>query len=133
MGDPTENVILVIDDEELILENFAAFLEDEEYTFYTANNSKTALDILEEKEIDIAIVDIKLPCHDGNYLILNGNKVSPNTLYLIHTGSSDYEIPQELYDIGVKDEHLCHKPIPNMAEFFEKATEMLEEKRISKK
>ncbi|MDF2946345.1 MAG: DNA-binding response regulator [Bacillales bacterium] len=57
--------ILVADDDRNILELIKLYLEKENYLVYSCLDGKNALDILEDKKIDLAIIDIMMPKMDG--------------------------------------------------------------------
>lgn len=111
--------ILIIDDEEMIRVNLQAYLEDEGYTIFTADSGEAAVDFLEKNEVDIAIVDMRLPNMDGNGVILAGMKIRPNVKFIIHTGSSEYIVPQELLDKGISTKQVLLKPLSDMAQLIE--------------
>ena len=56
---------LVVDDEEIIVRLMQDFLKQNGFNVYTAMSGEGALDILDKKNIDIIISDIKMPGMDG--------------------------------------------------------------------
>jgi len=92
--------VLIIDDEEMIRINLQAFLEDEGHTIFTADSGEDAIQFLEKNTVDLAIVDMRLPNMDGNAVILEAMKLNPELKYIIHTGSSEYTLPEELIAKG---------------------------------
>ncbi|ADK14561.1 MULTISPECIES: response regulator transcription factor [Clostridium] len=61
--------ILIADDEQEIIELMTLYLERENYEVFGAYDGFSALDILKEGAIDIAIIDIMMPNMDGYQLI----------------------------------------------------------------
>src|SRR5699024_7475070 len=59
------NNILIVDDDQYIRRLVAVYLTEEGYTVFQAENGQEALDVLEEKSCDMAIVDIMMPIIDG--------------------------------------------------------------------
>ena len=57
--------ILVADDDKNTRRLFQAVLEAENYTVFTAENGEEALDIIDQKHIDLVILDIMMPKIDG--------------------------------------------------------------------
>lgn len=57
--------ILVVDDEDAIVQFIQDALEDEGYHVHVAFDGKQALQIAHEQHIDLIILDIMLPGHDG--------------------------------------------------------------------
>ncbi|MEK6678309.1 MAG: response regulator [Nitrospirota bacterium] len=66
-------LILVLDDEPIILELCVEFLTTEGYKVDTAGNGKEALSLLQEKDYDVVISDMKMPSLSGAefYKIVN--------------------------------------------------------------
>ncbi len=60
-----KNRVLVVDDEELNLKLFEAFLESQGYEVITAANGLRALSIIEKTEIDLVLLDVMMPELDG--------------------------------------------------------------------
>lgn len=60
-----EHTILVVEDEKGIRETVAVFLRNQGYTVFEAVNGQEGLEIIEEKDIHLAIVDIMMPVMDG--------------------------------------------------------------------
>lgn len=60
-----EHTILVVEDEKGIRETVAVFLRNQGYTVFEAVNGQEGLEIIEKKDIHLAIVDIMMPVMDG--------------------------------------------------------------------
>src|SRR5947208_2629270 len=106
--------VLVIDDEAMIRRNLCAFLEDEGYVVFAAESSEAALRLLESQYIDIGIIDIRLSGMDGNTFVMRAHPLYPRMKFLIHTGSSNYQLPAELAAIGIQPEDIFMKPVSDM-------------------
>jgi DNA-binding NtrC family response regulator len=63
--DPSEITIMIVDDEQSVRESLEAWFEDDGYTMVTAENAAEALKRLQEHQIDIILLDIKMPGMDG--------------------------------------------------------------------
>ena len=57
--------VLVVDDERDIADLLEVYLQSENYEVYKFYSAKEALNCIENKEIDLAILDIMLPDIDG--------------------------------------------------------------------
>ncbi|MBR4421813.1 MAG: response regulator transcription factor [Erysipelotrichaceae bacterium] len=57
--------ILICDDEIDIVNALKIYLNDPEYTLYTACNGKQCLEIVEKEPIDLILLDIMMPVMDG--------------------------------------------------------------------
>jgi len=106
--------IIVIDDEDMVRINLADFLEDEGYLVAKAASGEEGLQLVNERKFDIAIVDMRLPGIDGNTFILEAHKLQPELRYLIHTGSADYSLPEDLRSLGVSQDLVYYKPVHDM-------------------
>ncbi len=113
--DTSDINILVVDDESVVKENLAGYLEDEGFTVYTAASGEEALSLIERQAIDIGIIDMCLPGMDGNTLILKAQQRQPVMQFLIHTGSTNYMLPQSLIEIGLVPEHVLRKPLSDLS------------------
>lgn len=105
--------IMIVDDEPFIREGLKVVINWEEYGFHItceASNGQEALDILEEKEIDLVIADIRMPIYDGLELIeLAKKKGNIKTKYVILSGYSDFDYVKKALNQNVSDYIL--KPI----------------------
>ncbi|MDF7823282.1 response regulator [Pontiellaceae bacterium B12227] len=103
--------VLVVDDEPAIRDSLSAFLDD--YGFNTSNCGSTeeARELMMEQPFDVCIVDLRLPGLSGEDLIRLASKRFPGQRYIIHTGSISYNLPEELKALGMRPEHVFHKPI----------------------
>jgi CheY-like chemotaxis protein len=106
--------VLVVDDDEFVRINLVAFLEDEGLVVHSAAAGEEGLDILEREDLDVAVVDMRLPGMDGNTFILTAHRRRPGLGFVIHTGSIDYQLPEALRNIGLIPGHVFHKPVPDM-------------------
>lgn len=70
--------ILVVDDEKSIVDLIKFRLEKHDYNVLTALSGKEALEIAEEKDLDLVLLDIMMPRMDG-YQVLEELRKSPKT------------------------------------------------------
>ena len=57
--------ILVVDDEREIANIVALYLQSDEYNVYKCYTGKEALQCVEDKKVDLAILDVMLPDING--------------------------------------------------------------------
>lgn len=114
MPELNELTVLVLDDEQMVRENLEAFLEDEGLSPVTATNGEEALSIMATQNVAISIVDMRLPGMAGSEFIVRAHGVSPDTKFLVHTGSTNYKLPKELKEIGVTHDDIFIKPLADM-------------------
>ena len=105
-----ERRILVIDDEPAIRESMTEFLRDYGYSVECADSGEAALKLAADEDFDVVIVDLRLPGMSGETLLAELHRRANGTSFLIHTGSVDYQLSDELQVIGVEPGHIIHKP-----------------------
>jgi DNA-binding NtrC family response regulator len=120
--------VFIVDDESVVCSNVAAFLEDEGFTVFSALSGEEALDFLLKQNIEVAIVDMRLPGIDGDTFILKAHEIQPVLKFLIHTGSTNYFVSKSLEEIGVKNEHIFRKPLVDMSVLTKGILNLLEGK-----
>jgi CheY-like chemotaxis protein len=107
--------VLVVDDEQAVRENLAAYLEDEGMRVIEAESGEHAVDLAGAGEqFDVCIMDMRLPGMDGNATIVALHQLRPDLMFLVHTGSANYALPPELRALGMTEEHVFMKPLANM-------------------
>ncbi len=96
--------ILVVDDEKNIRKVMDIVITDMGHKFYGAENPEAASDMLKEKEMDMIILDIKMPKMDGmeylkllnmNYpdipvIMLSGHGTISNAVEALKIGAADF-------------------------------------------
>jgi len=118
--------ILVVDDENMIRLNLKAFLEDEGFQVESVDSGEKAVEeFTKNSDFDAAIVDVRLPGIDGNAVVMAGHKLSPKTKYVIHTGSSEYVLNEELINIGITEEQVLYKPLIEMQNLLDILNKLL--------
>ncbi len=118
-------VILVVDDDPAVLLNTCAYLEDEGNDVLEAKSGQEALEAISQHHPRVGIIDMRLPGMDGNELILKAHELAPQMQFIIHTGSTDYVLPDSLVKMGIRKEQVVHKPVPDMNIFIEVIEKLL--------
>jgi len=108
--------VLILDDEVNIRQSLVFYFEDHEWNTVCAESSEQALEILKTEAVDAVIVDIRLPGMNGNSFITEAMKSYPNLVYVICTGSPEYNIPAELLKHKCVSDDIFRKPVFNMSE-----------------
>jgi CheY-like chemotaxis protein len=107
--------ILVVDDEPFIVTGLRVFLEDEGMHVDSAGSGEEAVDIARNGcSFDVCIMDMRLPGINGDTTILALHEICPDLKFVIHTGSADYSIPDELRALGIDERHFFAKPLLDM-------------------
>ena len=106
--------ILILDDDNEVRFNLKIYLTDEGFNCEDFNNAENALKALSNSEFNLAIVDLRLPGMNGEEFMLRAFKKKPDMKFIVHTGSTDYKVPDYMAEIGIRQEFVFHKPIRNM-------------------
>lgn len=80
--------ILVVDDEPEFRDGVVSFLDSHGFSIATAQNGQEALDIFEKQEVDIAIIDYRMPKMDGEELITRVRDINNETVIILSTAYS---------------------------------------------
>ncbi len=99
--------IMIVDDEEIVRESLAGWLEEDGYEVVAAENGMKALELLPSKEWNLAMVDLKMPGMDGIQLMDEIKKVRPDMIVIIMTAYATVDtavkaMKQGAYDYIVK-------------------------------
>ena len=119
--------ILMIEDEDVVIEITQAMLEMLGYRVMAAKNGKDAIHITEtfDGQIDLALLDIKLPDIDGRDLYPLIMKARSNLKVIVFSGYSIDGPAREILDAGAQD--FIQKPF-SLAALSEKLKVVLEGK-----
>ncbi len=103
--------VIIVDDESRMRSLLVQYLEDyEEFRLETADSGETALKLLAAEPADLCIVDIRLPGMDGAAFIREARKRGRCDRFLVHTGSLDLNLSEQLNIHGLCDEDVFYKP-----------------------
>lgn len=113
--------VLVVDDEPGVREGLRAFFEDEGFAVTLADSGEAALALVQEgARFDVCVMDIRLPEMDGNDAIRALHAASGGEIaFLIHTGSAEYALPEDLAALGLSGADIFWKPLTDMTPLAE--------------
>ena len=112
--------VLVVDDEPSIATGLRVFLEDEGMQVNSASSGEEAVDIARnDSSFDVCIMDMRLPGMNGDATIRSLHEICPDLKFIIHTGSADYSIPDDLRAIGIDERQFFAKPLMDMTPLAE--------------
>lgn len=83
--------ILVLDDEKVFRDEIKEFLENDKFSVFVAEKPSIAFDILENHEIDIMILDLRLPEMDGLQVLKIIKDKYPDLEVIMITGHGDMD------------------------------------------
>ena len=115
--------ILLVDDEEDLLTDLRAFLEEEGYEVVTALDGETALKKIEEEKPNLILLDLNIPKLSGFQILERIKPKESGIKVLIFSGVATPEEKEKLLALGACD--CLNKPISIKAllEEIEKAIE----------
>ena len=107
--------VLVVDDEPLIVNGLRVFLKDEGMRVGSAGSGEEAVEIARNAPcFDVCIMDMRLPGMNGDSTIRAMHEICPALKFIIHTGSADYSIPDDLRAMGIDESLFFAKPLVDM-------------------
>ncbi len=92
--------ILVIDDEKNIRRTLTDILEDEGYTVLDASSGEEGLQVLARENIDLLLLDVKLPGMDGIEVLKKVRKDFPSLDVIMISGHSMIKTAVQAVQMG---------------------------------
>jgi len=85
--------ILVVDDDPIVLDSCRLVLEAEGFDIASVPSADKALETMENDDFDLLLVDVKMPEHDGMYLMQEIEKKWPQIPIVVMSG---YPTPETI-------------------------------------
>lgn len=95
--------ILILDDEKLYREEIGEFLSDNKFLIRKASKPSEAFEILKNNDIDIAILDIRLPEMSGLEVLQRIKDEHPNIEVIMISGHGDMDSVIQAMRLGATD------------------------------
>ena len=100
--------ILVVDDEKIVLESCQAVLEEEGFEAVLVPSADEALKAMKNDDFSLLVIDVKMPEHDGMYLMQELKKRWPEVPIIVMSG---YYTTNTIYEaIGMGAATFIAKP-----------------------
>ncbi|MCO3149970.1 response regulator [Pseudomonas aeruginosa] len=105
--------LLIIDDDEVVRESLAAYLEDSNFKVLQALNGLQGLQIFESEQPDLVICDLRMPQIDGLELIRRIRQAASETPIIVLSGAGVMSDAVEALRLGAADYLI--KPLEDLA------------------
>ena len=130
----TPSHILLVDDEKDFVEMLSLRLQENGENVLAAYNGKECLEILEEKNIDVIILDVKMPGMDGIETLKKVKNLHPLVEVIMLTGHGTIQAAVEGMKLGAFDFLLKPADFKELTEKLNRARERRKEQveRIQK-
>ena len=120
--------ILVVDDEPVIRVGLTRTLEGNAFVVDTANNGHTAIEMLQQKEYDLIITDLKMPGMSGFEVLGAVKSLQPDVPVIMITGFATVETAVEAMKSGAVD-YIVKPFTPD--QILEKVNRALSQRNVS--
>ncbi len=119
--------MLIVDDEEIIREGLKRTLAGERYAVGTCANGYAAVEMLNDRQFDLIVTDLKMPGMNGIEVLKAVNTLQPDVPVIMITGYATVETAVEAMKQGAFD--YITKPF-DPDEFLEKVERALERRPV---
>lgn len=100
---PETTSVLVVDDERLIRETLAEYLQQQGFRVETADSGEAALAAVRKRPFDVVLCDINLPGLDGIEVLERLSRSNPETFVLLVTAYATVDTAVEAFQKGASD------------------------------
>ena len=108
--------ILIIDDDPTIRFSLSSHFSDYDYDVFEADDAQEGLEIMSKEGIDAVIVDLRMPGISGDQFIKDIYDTFNGTVFLIHTGSTEFSFPEEFHSLARVSDRVFLKPVFDLEE-----------------
>lgn len=122
--------ILIIDDDPIIRFSLSSHFSDYDYTVFEADDAREGLEIMKKEHINALIVDLRMPGTSGDQFILDIYDSYSKTVFLIHTGSTEFAFPDEFNALSRVSSRVFLKPVFNLEDMNQEIELLLEKSEI---
>lgn len=122
--------ILLVDDEDQFRESVKKQLTIRNYTVYEASSGEDAIELIHKQNIDIVILDMRMPGIDGAVTLKGIKKISPLTEVIMLSGHATVNTAMETIKTGAFD--YIPKPV-KLDELINKMEDAYRRKELKEK
>jgi DNA-binding NtrC family response regulator len=103
-GDVMENFnVLLVDDEKEFLETLVKRLKRRNLNILEAGSGEKAIDIMKTSNVDVVVLDVRMPGIDGIETLREIKKINPLAEVIMLTGHASVEVAIEGMELGAFD------------------------------
>lgn len=113
--------LLIVDDDAAVRDVISVLLAEEGYTITTTPSAEQAIELVGRGEVHLVISDLKMPGHDGLWLLDQMRKEHPDTSVIMLTGFGDTEAAVECLRRGATDYLLKPPKVTDLIRSIERA------------
>jgi response regulator RpfG family c-di-GMP phosphodiesterase len=113
--------VLIVDDDRAVREVLAAVLREEGYAVRLADGAEAALQMLRGDDLPLILCDMKMPEHDGLWLLDQVLQRHPNAAVVMLTGYGDTESAVDCLKRGAADYLLKPPRVTELVRAVERA------------
>jgi len=117
------DTILVIDDDDQLRISFSKLLKEEDYAVISAASGEAGIEIVKENELDLVILDMRLPGINGMETFKQIKKIDSKLPVIIVTAYGTTQVAIEATKMGAYDYVLKPFDVPEMLNLIEQAIE----------
>ncbi len=101
--------ILIVDDEQKLCEQLRRFFEAKGFQVYTSYDGTSALEVIRSTEVDVVLLDLRLPDQNGLDVLRSIKREYPGTGVIIITGHGD--VDTAVNAIQMRADNFVLKPV----------------------
>ena len=113
---------MVVDDEKYFLSAVEKIFAKRGHEIVTAGNGREALEKLTESEVDVIIMDVKMPVMDGITALVEIKKLYPLVEVILLTGHASVDSAIKGIDLGAFDYLMKPYDLDKLIEMAEEAS-----------
>ncbi|MEJ1296138.1 MAG: PAS domain S-box protein [Candidatus Sedimenticola sp. (ex Thyasira tokunagai)] len=113
MGESNNSTILVVDDDPVLRESVAAYLEDSDFEVVQSTNGRDGLEVFTSQLPDLVLLDLRMPVMDGIDALPMMVEARPDTPVIIVSGMGTLDDAIEALRLGAWD--FITKPVHDLA------------------
>jgi len=112
MNSPSDNTILVMEDDRAVRQSVVAYLEDRRFAVLEAENGREGMEVFRREKPDLVLVDLRMPEVNGLEVLATLSVESPETPAVVISGTGAITDAVEALHCGAWDYLL--KPVEDM-------------------